>query len=172
MYLIILAYYKDSVNTLKSQAMPKSKTAKTKQHREFLMLKERFLGDNYLKYLDLATKHFVAATDIEKQQLMFMLFCYDYEFFSIDKIAEDYNRNRNGLYERTILPLKKKGYIDTYYTSGKNTKEIDQMLGVSHKSSRICLSHKGRHAVQRFYRMLDGREEIQYHDIGSGGAPI
>jgi hypothetical protein len=152
--------------------MAKSRSAKSKQHREFLMMKERFVGDNYVKYLDLAEKHFVATTGIERQKLLFMLFCYDYEFFTISRIAEDYNRNEKGLYERTIRPLKKSGYLEDYYASGRVNKVVEQMLGITNNSSRICLSHKGRHAVQRFYRMLDGREDIQYHDIGSGGAPI
>lgn len=151
--------------------MRKSNAAKSKQHRDFLMLKERFVGDNYLKYYDIAEKHFTAVTGLNRQKLLFMLFIYDYEFFTVDKIAEDYNRNRQGLYERTIIPLKKEGYMETYYSNGPTSKEVDQMLGISHKSARICLSHKGRHAVQRFYRMLDGREEIQYHQLGSGGVP-
>jgi hypothetical protein len=136
------------------------------------MMKDRFVADNYLKYLDLATKHFISVTDISSQQLNFMVFCYDYEFFSIERIAQDYSRNVNGLYERTIRPLKNLGYIEDYYSSGKTSKEIDQTLGISYRSGRITLSHKGRHAVQRFYRMLDGREEISYHLLGGGGAPV
>lgn len=151
--------------------MPKSRANKRKENRDFLTLKDSYVKENYLKWFDLAMKNFIHAEDLREQEVRFMLFFYDYEWCTMERIAEDYGRSYKKLYDRTIRPLKKKGYIEDYYSHGVASAAVDQMLGISHKVSRICLSHKGRHAVQRFYRMLDGREEIAYYDLGSGGRP-
>lgn len=143
--------------------MPHSKSPKTKQHREFLKLKDSYLKDNYLKWMDLAIKHFVNTTGITQSQLMFMLFIYDYEFFTMSKIATDYGRSTKKLYERQLLPLKHLGIIEDFYSSGLVSKEVEQTFGITQRKTRYALSHKGRHAVQRFYRMLDGRDSISYH---------
>lgn len=152
--------------------MPRSKANKNKQNRDFLMLRDKYVKDNYLKWLDLTMKNFVNATGLKEQEIRFMLFFYDYEWATMDKVAEDFGRSKKKLYDRTVRPLKSEGYVEDYYSHGRSSSDVEQMLGLSHKSSRICLSHKGRHAVQRFYRMLDGREEISYYNLGSGGRPI
>lgn len=143
--------------------MPHSKSPKTKQHREFLKLKDSYLKDNYLKWMDLAVKHFVTTTGITQSQLMFMLFIYDYEFFTMKRISIDYGRSTKKLYERQLLPLKHEGYIEDFSSHGLVSKEVEQTFGITQRKTRYALSHKGRHAVQRFYRMLDGREAISYH---------
>ena len=142
--------------------MPHSKSPKTKQHREFLKLKDSYLKDNYLKWMDLR-KHFVTTTGITQSQLMFMLFIYDYEFFTMKRISIDYGRSTKKLYERQLLPLKHEGYIEDFSSHGLVSKEVEQTFGITQRKTRYALSHKGRHAVQRFYRMLDGREAISYH---------
>ena len=143
--------------------MPKSRTSKKKSNRDFLMRKEKYIGDNYLKYFDLSIKHFVAVTEYTRAELMFMLFAYDYEFFTLEHIAESYGRSKQQLYMKVVNPLKNKGAIENYYNNGTSTKIIDSVLHIDYKTARISLSTKGRHAVQRFYRMIDGREEVLYH---------
>lgn len=152
--------------------MPKSRANKSKQNRDFLMAHERYVKDNYLKWLDLATKHMMAVTDLKLQEINFMLFCYDYEFFSMEHIAETYGRSKKKLYDRIVYPLKKRGYIEDYYSHGRSSAAVEQMLGITHKSTKLALSSKGKQAVQRYYRFIDGREEIAYHDLGRGGRPI
>ena len=127
------------------------------------MRKEKYIGDNYLKYFDLSIKHFVAVTEYTRAELMFMLFAYDYEFFTLEHIAESYGRSKQQLYMKVVNPLKNKGAIENYYNNGTSTKIIDSVLHIDYKTARISLSTKGRHAVQRFYRMIDGREEVLYH---------
>lgn len=152
--------------------MPKSKAAKSKQHRDFLMRNGKYVKDNYMKWFDLAMKNFIYKTGCTEAQVRFMLFFYDYEWSTMVRVAEDYGRAYTALYRQVILPLKKEGYIEDYYSHGATSAEVDQMLGISQKASRVCLSRKGKQSVQRFYRMLDGREEIQYLELGSGGKPI
>ena len=94
---------------------------------------------------------------------MFMLFIYDYEFFTMKRISIDYGRSTKKLYERQLLPLKHEGYIEDFSSHGLVSKEVEQTFGITQRKTRYALSHKGRHAVQRFYRMLDGREAISYH---------
>ena len=143
--------------------MPASRSPKGKQNREFLKLKDYYIKDNYLKWFDIAVKHFSKVTEITGAQLMFMLFIYDYEFFTMSRVAKDYGRSTKKLYERTLLPLKQLGYVEDFYSSGLVSKEVEQTFGITQRKTRYALSHKGRHAVQRFYRMVDGREPISYH---------
>jgi len=144
--------------------MPKSRTHKKKKNREFLMLNDKYVKSNYIKWLDLAVKHITKVTDLTQAELYFLLFAYDYEWFTKSKIAEDYGRSEKKLYENILLPLRKKGYLENYYNHGKTSADIEQSLGITHTPDKIGMAHKGRHAVQRFYRMLDGSEDIEYHN--------
>jgi len=143
--------------------MPKSRAQKSKKNRDFLMRKDKYLGENYLKYFDLAVKHFINVTEFTRAELMFMLYVYDYEFFTLDYMSESYGRSKQQLYMKIVNPLKNKQAIENYYNNGTSTTIIDSVLHIDYKTARISLSTKGRHAVQRFYRMLDGREEVLYH---------
>ena len=142
--------------------MPISRKHNRKKNRDFLMLPDKFVAENYLKWLDLTMRYFVSITDLSEAELRFMLFCYDYEFWTITKIAEDYGKSRNKLYQRTILPLKQKEYIIAYFNHGNTSRVIDGHLQIEPTASKLSLSHKGRHAVQRFYRMVSGEEDIKY----------
>lgn len=127
------------------------------------MMQDRYVKQNYLKWLDLAIKHFVAVTDVTESELRFMLYVYDYEFFTVRRIAKDYGRSKKKLYDRTVLPLQQKGYLMNYFNHGR-VKVTDAHLQLpTQEPARISLSHKGRHAVQRFYRMINGDEAIAYN---------
>lgn len=127
------------------------------------MLPAKSVSENYLKWFDHTMRHFVNTTGISESHIRFMLFCYDYEFWTRARIARDYANSPKNLYERTILPLKNAGYIIAYFNHGNDSQYIDGHLQVTHGlAARLSLSHKGRHAVQRFYRMVSGEEPISY----------
>ena len=140
--------------------MPKSKIHKKKLHREFLPLQDKYVRHNDIKYFSLAMRDMVENTDLTRAELEFMLYVYDLEFFEITWAARTYNQSRKKLYERVILSLKKKGYLAEYYNHKKD--ETSQRFNLSRTASKLSLSHKGRHAVQRLYRKMYGDEDIKY----------
>ena len=140
--------------------MPKSKMHIKKLHREFLSLQDKYIRHNDIKYFSLAMRDMVAHTDLTRAELEFMLYVYDLEFFEITWASETYNQSRKKMYERVILPLKKKEYLTEYYNHKKG--EDAQRFQLSRTASKLSLSHKGRHAVQRLYRKMYGDEEIKY----------
>ena len=83
--------------------MPKSKVSKNKLFREFSRLNQRYIKNNYLKDL----KRVLASTreqhNIFEKELMFMLWAYDLEFWTLDHAAEEYgySRGKIGLYTRS-----------------------------------------------------------------------
>tara|TARA_R110000765_G_scaffold307957_1_gene401660 strand:+ start:136 stop:564 length:429 start_codon:yes stop_codon:yes gene_type:complete len=142
--------------------MPKSKLHKKKLNREFLHLQEKYVNRNYAKYYGLALRDMVKYTDLTKAELEFLVYAYDLEFFEITWISASYGQSRKKLYERIILPLKKKGYLQEYLGVGKNAEDVDVYFGIRRNAQKLSVSHKGRHNVQRLYRKCEGEEEIRY----------
>ncbi len=140
--------------------MPKSKIHKKKINREFLPLQDKYVRHNDMKYLSLAVRDMVNNTDLTKPELEFLLYVYDLEFFEITWVANTYNQSRKNVYERIVLPLKRKGYLTEYYNH--NSEEDVQMFSLRRTASKLSASHKGRHAVQRLYRKMNGEEDIKY----------
>jgi hypothetical protein len=132
-----------------------------RQRRQFSKLNKRYVKRNDLKKLSLVLRDVKANYDIGQAEVEFLLFAYDYEFFTVNHIAKSLSKSRKKLYERTVLPLKNKGYVDIVY----HAKEVDsyvnalfdEKLGNEH---RLSLSQSGRLLVQRIYRKLEGGEPI------------
>jgi hypothetical protein len=133
----------------------------SRQRRQFGKLNKRYVKHNELKKLSLVLRDIKSNYEIGQAELEFILFCYDYEFFTVSHIAEAMGKSRNKLYERTVLPLKQKGYIDIVY-HGKEVDAyvnalFDERLG---NENRLGLTQSGRQLVQRIYRKLSGGEPI------------
>ena len=129
--------------------------------REFSKLNKRYVKRNDLKKLSLVMRDIKANYDIGQAELELLLFCYDYEFFTMNHIAKALSKSRKKLYERTVLPLKQKGYIEIVH-HGKGVDVyinalFDERLG---NENRLGLSQSGRLLVQRIYRKLEGGEPI------------
>ena len=130
--------------------------------RDFKMRKEKWLNKGYLKYLRLATRDITANYDIKESELNFMLFAYDYEFFTLDHMSESYFYHKAKLGERLVFPLMKKGYIYKYYDKLTPNSYEDAIFDESKMRYRVryALTQKARLIVQRFYRKLEGEELI------------
>lgn len=131
-----------------------------RMRREFSVLHQSLISKNYLKNLCLILDEFQKKYGIRRVDMEFMLFAYEYEFFTVTFIAKKLGRSRNKLYERTILKLKQEGYLEIVHSA----KDVDGYVYALFKevkdknTNRLTLSHKGRLAVQRFYRRLEGEE--------------
>ncbi|MDG2285040.1 MAG: hypothetical protein P8N43_05890 [Alphaproteobacteria bacterium] len=122
------------------------------------MLNSKFVGKNHLKKWSLALRETKEAHGVGTAEVELVLFAYDYEFFTITHIAKAMKRNRAKLYERTILPLKRKGLVeDVHYA-----KDVDSFVNAMFEGndwrrneSRLGLSRRGRLLVQSIYRRLE-----------------
>lgn len=95
--------------------MPKRKGDREKMFRDFSKMKPGTLKANYLKNFDLAVKNTIKTQSISYAEMMFMLFIYDYEFFTIDHIHREYRRSYMKLEIRLLYPLLKRGYIYKHF---------------------------------------------------------
>jgi len=130
--------------------------------RDFKMRKEEWLNKGYLKYLRLATRDIVGNYDVSESELNFMLFVYDYEFFTIDHAADAYFYNRLKMAQRIIYPLQNKKYIYKYYDRLSPTSYEEAMFDQERWKYKVryALTQKARLLVQKYYRKIEGQEQI------------
>ena len=144
--------------------MPKSEVSRQKMFRDFSVIKDRYIKANYLKYWSLAIRDMSMNYDLKESEVRFMLFAYDLEFFTLDYIAEAYFYQKHNMYQRLINPLMNKGYIYKHFDrlSPSQTRE-DHLFREEQKMNyrvRYALSQTGRLMVSKFYRKMDGDEQI------------
>jgi hypothetical protein len=144
--------------------MPKSEVARSKMFRDFSVIKDRYIKTNHLKYWSLTMRDMSLNYDIKESEMRFMLFAYDLEFFTIDYMAEAYFYNKHNLYQRLINPLRQKGYIYKHFDklTPSDTRE-DHLFRDELKMNyrvRYALSQTARLMVSKFYRKIDGEEQI------------
>ena len=130
--------------------------------RDFKMRKGELLNNSYLKYIRLVTRDMVGNYDITESELNFMLFVYDYEFFTLDHISEAYFYNKLKLSQRLIFTLQKKGYIYKYYNRLSPKTYEESIFDESKMRYRVryALTQKARLLVQKYYRKIEGKEQI------------
>tara|TARA_R110000744_G_scaffold116898_3_gene218492 strand:- start:1430 stop:1840 length:411 start_codon:yes stop_codon:yes gene_type:complete len=130
--------------------------------RDFKLRNEDRLGKSYLKYVRLTVRDISGNYDISERELNFLLFAYNYEFFTIDHVSEVYFYHKLKLAQRIIYPLQKKEYIYKYYNrlSPNNYEEAIFDESKMRYRVRYSLTQKARMIVQKFYRKLEGEEQI------------
>ena len=138
--------------------MPKSVVSKKKLFREFSRLNQRYVKNNYLKYLRINVRDFCAKNDIFEKELMFMLWAYDLEFWTLRYASEDYDYSEKKLAERLVYQLVKEGNVYKHFDklTPSDTYE-DHLFREETKYNfrvRYALSQKGRLLVQRFYALI------------------
>ena len=91
------------------------KGSKKRLFREFSPLDQRYVKRNYLKHLRSTLNAFCINRDIFERELMFLLWAYDLEFFTIKHASEDMGRSAAPLAQKTIYPLMKEGYVYKHF---------------------------------------------------------
>lgn len=154
-----------------------SRTHKGRKFREFSMLNQRYVNNNYLKYYKLAKRDICTNHDVSENELESLLFMYDYEFFTRKHIAEALHQNFAKFYERVLLSLIKKGYVEKIYdkTDLENA-TMEQLAFLKYDRNnyraRYQITQKARLLVQRFYRKLEGEETIKIASRKSSGGDV
>ena len=135
--------------------MPRSRVAKKKLFREFSKLNQRYVKNNYLKYLRVNVRDFCEKNDIFEKELMFMLWAYDLEFWTLKYAAEDYDYSEKKLGERIVYELVNNDYVYKHFDKLTPSKKYeDHLFREEPKYNfrvRYALTQKARLLVQRFY---------------------
>jgi hypothetical protein len=125
--------------------------------REFSSRKKTQIGDNRLKNLRSTLHRFQNDYEIYQKELMFMLWAYDLEFWTLNHASEQYRYSHPKLANKIVYPLMKEGYIHKYFDKLTPHQEEVQMFHTEDKYSyrvRYALTQKARLMVQRFYSSL------------------
>lgn len=140
--------------------MPKSVVSKKKLFREFSRLNQRYVKKNYLKGLRVTIKSFCRRRDIFERELMFLLWAYDMEFWTLRYAAEEFEYSEKKLAERIVYQLVKEDYIYKHFDKmTPSTTMQDHLFREETKYNyrvRYAITQKARLLVQAFYKDLEG----------------
>ena len=139
-----------------------AKRSKKSMFRDFKMRNPESITRSYLKYIRLVQRDIAGNYDVTESQMNFMIFAYDYEFFTLDKISNDYFVSKAQTAKKIIYPLQTAGYIYKYYDKLSPTGYEEAMFHENKYQYRVryALTQKARLLVQKFYRKLEGEEQI------------
>ena len=139
--------------------MPKSVVSKKKLFREFSRLNQRYVKNNYLKGLRVTIKSFCRRRDIFERELMFLLWAYDMEFWTLRYAAEEFDYSEKKLAERIVYQLVKEDYIYKHFDKmTPSTTMEDHLFREETKYNyrvRYGITQKARLLVQAFYKELE-----------------
>ena len=139
--------------------MPKSVVSKKKLFREFSRLNQRYVKKNYLKGLGVTIKSFCRRRDIFERELMFLLWAYDMEFWTLRYAAEEFEYSEKKLAERIVYQLVKEDYIYKHFDKmTPSTTMEDHLFREETKYNyrvRYAITQKARLLVQAFYKELE-----------------
>lgn len=130
--------------------------------RDFKMKDHEKIGRSYMKYHRLTVRDIINSTEVSEAELNFMLFTYDYEFFTLDHISQSYFYSKDKLAARIVYPLQNKGFIYKYYDKLAPTSYEDSIFdeGKMRYRVRYALTQRARLLVQKYYRKIEGEEQI------------
>lgn len=139
--------------------MPKSVVSRKKLFRDFSHLNQRYVKNNYLKRLRTTMIEFCEGKDVFEREMMFMLWAYDLEFFTLKYASEDYNYSHKKLGERIVFPLVNEGYLYKHFDKMTPSQTMeDHLFREETKYNyrvRYALTQKARLLVQAFYKKLE-----------------
>jgi hypothetical protein len=138
--------------------MAKKDRAKTRMFRDFSTLEKRKIGHNHLKNLRATITDFGDKYNLFHKEIMFMLWAYDLEFFTLDYASEHYDYSKKKLGFKIVYPLMKEGYIYKHFDKMTPSHTADDHLFREETKYnyrvRYALTQKARLMVQRFYNRL------------------
>ena len=139
--------------------MPKNLISKKKLFRESSRLHQRYVKSNHLKNLRRSIKSFCGKRDIFESELMFLLWAYDLEFWTLDYASSEYGYVKKKLGERLVFPLANEGFIYKHFDKLTPSQTVsDHLFREETKFNyrvRYAITQKARLLVQAFYKELE-----------------
>ena len=134
------------------------KTSRKRLFRDFSVRDQRYIKNNHLKRLRTVLLEFQETYDLFEKELMFLLWAYDLEFFTLDFAAKDYGYRKKKLGDRIIYPLVNEGYLHKYFDKLTPSQTFEQHLFRDETKMnyrvRYALTQKARLMVARMYKEL------------------
>ena len=134
------------------------KKPEKKMFRDFSYLKQRYVINNELKRLRETVRYFEDKYDIFEKEIMFMLWAFDLEFWTLDFASKDYDYSRKKIGERLVYPLMNEGDVYKYFDKlTPSTTYEDHLFRDETKFNyrvRYALTKKARLLVRAFYKKL------------------
>lgn len=134
------------------------KSSRKSLFRDFCVRPQRYIKNNHLKRLRTVLLEFQETYDLFEKELMFLLWAYDLEFFTLDFAAKDYGYRKKKLGDRIIYPLVKEGYLHKYFDKLTPSQTFEDHLFRDETKMnyrvRYALTQKARLMVARFYKEL------------------
>ncbi len=134
------------------------KSSRRSLFRDFCVRPQRYIKNNHLKRLRTVLLEFQETYDLFEKELMFLLWAYDLEFFTLDFAAKDYGYRKKKLGDRIIYPLVKEGYLHKYFDKLTPSQTFEDHLFRDETKMnyrvRYALTQKARLMLARFYKEL------------------
>lgn len=141
------------------------KGSKKRLFREFSPLDQRYVKRNYLKHLRSTLTNFCVKRDIFEKELMFLLWAYDLEFFTIKHAAKEMSRSEKPMAQKTLYPLMKEGYVYKHFDKLTPSQEREDHLFRDETKYnyrvRYAITQKARLLVQDFYREMESQSSAK-----------
>lgn len=138
--------------------MPKSRVSKKKLFRDFSVLNQRYVNHNHLKHLRKVMTEIQDQHDIFPKELLFMLWAYDLEFWTLDYASENYGMSKKKFSERVVYPMVNAGLVYKHFDKlTPSQTDEDHLFREETKYNyrvRYAITQKARLIVQRFYNSL------------------
>jgi hypothetical protein len=130
--------------------------------RDFKMKDPDKIGRAYNKYHRLVVRDLTGNYDISESELNFLLFAFDFEFFTLDYMSNSYFYRKDKLGARLIYPLMKRDLVFKYYDKLSPKTYEDAMFDEGRFKYRVryAITQRARLLVQKYYRKLEGDEQI------------
>ena len=104
-------------------------------------------------------KSFCSDKDIFEKELMFLLWAYDLEFWTLKHAAKEYDYSEKKLAERIVYELVNQGYIYKHFDKMTPSEKMeDHLFREETKYNyrvRYAITQKARLLVQAFYNKLE-----------------
>tara|TARA_R100001198_G_scaffold88940_1_gene65018 strand:+ start:948 stop:1304 length:357 start_codon:yes stop_codon:yes gene_type:complete len=116
-----------------------------------------------MKYYKHAIRDISNSADLTMNEINVLIFMYDYEFFTADHMANALYQSPRKFKQKVLYPLQKRGWIEKAFDRTKvNEMSFSEALFHERKNykNRYTITQRARLTIQKFYRKLEGLEQI------------
>ena len=143
----------------------KSYASRKKLFREFSKKDSSEVAYTNLKNLHFLYQEAKKNHELGRAQLDFLMFIYDYEFFTIEHIANALNKSESRMRKRLIYQMVNDGWVYKHFdklTPSANVEDAYFRDETKYNYRiRYAITQRGRLVVTRLYRKMNGEEPFK-----------
>tara|TARA_R110000751_G_scaffold33514_1_gene83511 strand:+ start:1037 stop:1474 length:438 start_codon:yes stop_codon:yes gene_type:complete len=143
----------------------KSYTSRKKLFREFAKKESKDIPYTNLKNIHFLYKEAKDIHELGRAELDFIMFIYDYEFFTIEHIAKALNKSESRMRKRLIYKMVSDGWVYKHFDKLTPSASVeDSYFRDETKYNyrvRYAITQRGRLVVTRLYRKMNGEEPFK-----------